>query len=202
MIRHVLFDADGVLQTRPGGWVGPLRPLLGERSEAFLADVMGAEEAGLHGREDFVAVLGSIMAAYGLSGAPADLYAELWLEIGVDEAMLALVHELRAAGLGVHLGTNQQWPRAAYMRESLGYDQLFDESFYSCELGIAKPAPGFFLAAVSTIGAAAGEVLFVDDLAVNVAGAQAAGLAAEQWTLADGLGVLRERLEGHGILAC
>ena len=199
MIRHVLWDADGVLQTRPGGWLAPLEPLLGQRAEAFLTEVMGAEEAGLHGREDFLAVLGSIMTDYGLTVPPAELYAELWLEIGVDETMLELIDELRAAGLGMHLGTNQQSLRAAYMRESLGYDQLFDESFYSCELGVAKPSAGFFETVVHTVGADPGEVLFIDDLAANVAGAHAVGLRAVQWTLGDGIGQLRHQLTALGL---
>ncbi|MGD9957839.1 HAD family hydrolase [Nocardioides sp.] len=200
MIAHVLLDADGVLQSRPGGWLDPLVPLLGDRAEAFLTEAMQSEEDGLHGREDFVAVLGAIMADYGLTVSPADLYAELWLEIGVDPMMLELIEELRGAGLGIHLGTNQQSLRAAYMRESLGYDELFDESFYSCELGAAKPAPAFFEAAVRTIGVDPHQVLFVDDLAVNVAAARDVGLVAEQWTLVDGIGRLRARLTELGLL--
>ena len=35
------------------------------------------------------------------------------------------------------------------MRESLGYDEVFDDLFYSCELGVAKPDPAYFTEAVS-----------------------------------------------------
>lgn len=35
-IRHVLFDADGVLQILPGGWYAAMRPYLGDRLQEFL----------------------------------------------------------------------------------------------------------------------------------------------------------------------
>lgn len=31
-IRHVLFDADGVIQSVPGGWYTAIEPYLGERA--------------------------------------------------------------------------------------------------------------------------------------------------------------------------
>jgi hypothetical protein len=35
-IRHVLFDADGVIQSLPGGWYAAIEPYVGERAEEFL----------------------------------------------------------------------------------------------------------------------------------------------------------------------
>jgi putative hydrolase of the HAD superfamily len=99
----------------------------------------------------------------------------------------------------VHLGTNQQAGRAAYMRDELGYDDLFDESFYSCELGAAKPDPAFFCRVLDRLGAAAPEVLFVDDNEANVVAARECGLAAEHWHLDEGVDLLRDRLAGHGL---
>jgi putative hydrolase of the HAD superfamily len=87
------------------------------------------------------------------------------------------------------------------MRAVLGYDDLFDVSCYSCELGAAKPAPAFFAAAALRIGAEPATILFVDDKAENIVGARAAGLAAEQWCLGDGHDALRTLLARHGIAA-
>lgn len=36
MIRHLLFDADGVLQDIPGGWYAAMEPYLGGKSREFL----------------------------------------------------------------------------------------------------------------------------------------------------------------------
>jgi putative hydrolase of the HAD superfamily len=54
----------------------------------------------------------------------------------------------------------------------------FTELLFSCELGLTKPDPECYTAAVAQLGVAAGEVLFVDDRPENVAGAESAGLRA------------------------
>jgi putative hydrolase of the HAD superfamily len=110
-----------------------------------------------------------------------------------------VVRALREHGYGVHLGTNQERYRAAHMREALGYDVLFDVSCYSCELGAAKPDPAFFAEAVRRIGAEPPVILFIDDTIANVAAARHAGLAAEQWSLADGHDALHALLARHGV---
>jgi len=48
-IRHVLFDADGVLQDVPGGWEAGTEPYLGARTAEFLRRVWDDEVAALTG---------------------------------------------------------------------------------------------------------------------------------------------------------
>lgn len=133
-VRHVLLDADGVLQELPGGWEAALEVL------PHSAD---------------------------------------------------LVAELRSRGYGVHLATNQNPERAAYMRKRLGYDKLVDSSFYSCTVGHAKPDPAYFRKVLATLGAEPAEVGFVDDSAANVAAAREVGLVAHQWRAGDDIDTLR-----------
>ena len=116
-------------------------------------------------------------------------------DISVSEESLALAGRLREAGLGVHLGTNQHRQRGELMRAGLGYDDHFDVSCYSWELGTKKPEPAYFEIAVERIGAAPAQVLFVDDVAANVEAARAVGLHAVHWHL-DGL---LDALAGHGL---
>jgi FMN phosphatase YigB (HAD superfamily) len=64
----------------------------------------------------------------------------------------------------------------------------------SFELGACKPSPKIFAAAAELAGVAPGEILFIDDMAKNVAGAQAAGFDAVQYTTTAALVAdLRER---------
>jgi putative hydrolase of the HAD superfamily len=111
---------------------------------------------------------------------------------------MAVVRDLKEAGYGVHLATNQAAARAVHMRSVLGYDDLFDVSLYSCELGVVKPDPAFFREAARRIGARPEAILFVDDSARNVDGARAAGLVAEHWDLGADR-TLRELLATHGV---
>lgn len=144
VVDHVLLDADGVLQYLPGGWLDAVEPFVGERTAEFLDDVWTDEKPSLRGDGDFLTELGRAIEKYGVEASLEELYPAVWHSIHVEPSSIDLVHRLRAAGYGVHLGTNQEQHRSAYMRSSLGYDDLFDVSCYSCELGVAKPDSGFF----------------------------------------------------------
>ncbi|MEO9325058.1 HAD-IA family hydrolase [Nocardioides sp. C4-1] len=196
---HVLLDADGVLQDLPGGWFEGVRPWLGDRAEQFIHDSWATEAACLRGEADFLEHLGAHLAAYAVDVAVEELFAAVWTSIEVVPSSIELVHRLRAAGYGVHLGTNQERHRAAYMRTTLGYDELFDVSCYSYELGAVKPEPAYFERAVERIGVGPGEVVFVDDRLDNVESARSVGLAGVHWTFLDGLAELESQLARHGV---
>ena len=199
-VRHVLLDADGVLQSVPGGWLAAVEPFIGDGALEFLEQAWTDELPALRGEGDFLAEFERAVERRGLDVDARAFYAAVWHAIEVAPESIELVHRLRAAGYGVHLGTNQERHRAAYMRATLGYDDLFDVSCYSCDLGAVKPETSFFERALSLIGAAPAEVLFVDDSLPNVLGARAAGLASEHWDLTRGLPALLELLARHGVV--
>ena len=195
-IAHLLFDADGVLQTWLPGTLDSLRALpqsppsdvvLSEQPQvgpnvaqdllvsAFLKAVFVAEEPCLRGEADFAEQLQPVLAAWGVQ-QPLSQVLQIWRSIDPYPDMFELIKQLRGAGVQCHLATNQQSTRAAYMRNDLGYDALFDQSFYSCDLGVAKPDPEYFHRILSSLGVSASQVLFVDDRADNVAAAVGVGL--------------------------
>jgi putative hydrolase of the HAD superfamily len=200
-IRHVLFDADGVLQDLPGGWYSAMEPYLGDRARDFLHETWSDELPMLAGQGDYLPVLAASLAKYGVSTPVAEVYDAVWKNIVLIEESLDIVRTLKRNGYGVHLGTNQECYRGAHMRSALGYDDLFDVSCYSYDLGVAKPDPAFFSRAAERIGAEVASILFIDDTARNVAGARAAGLHAEQWDFAQGHDTLGELLATHGVNA-
>ena len=85
------------------------------------------------------------------------------------------------------------------MRTVLRYDDIFDTSCYSYDLGYAKPDPAFFAEAARRIGAAASTILFIDDNAANVEGARAAGFASVHWDVERGHEALIELLAQYGV---
>lgn len=195
-VRHVLLDADGVLQRLRGDWPDSFVRIFGDRAEEFARRIEVAEQPSLRGEVPFTPVLATELRNFGIDSDVEDVYA-VWLDVVVDERTRALVHDLRARGLGVHLATNQNPERRDHMRAVLGYDQLFDHSFYSCELGEAKPDAAYFLAILGRLQADAADVLFIDDNAANVAGARDVGLLAEQWELDEGHDRLARLLAHH-----
>jgi putative hydrolase of the HAD superfamily len=73
---------------------------------------------------------------------------------------------------------------------------LFDHRFLSFELGLLKPDIAAFAQVAGLLGVPAGRVLFLDDNAVNVAGATAAGFQAVR---AVGVEEARQRLAEAGV---
>ncbi len=198
-IGHVLFDADGVLQELPGGWRARVRPYLGERAEEFLELTWREEGPCLEGAVDYLPLLARHLELFGVTVPAERFFYDVWCDLRVDERSVALVRALRARGLGVHLATNQEMHRTAYMRDTLGYDRLFELSFYSWQVGHAKPSPRFFETVLERLDASGAEVLFIDDTAENVDAARRAGLHAEHWSLEWGHERLVAALGAHGL---
>lgn len=199
-VRILLLDADGVIQMPTAGWRDAVASLCADadRVEAFLEAVFAAERPCLTGDGDFPAALSDVLRRWD---SPASLgeALDLWTRIEPREDLLRLVDSLRNAGIRVGLATNQQSVRAAYMIDALRYGERFDDLFFSCHLGHAKPGPGYFRAVLSSLDCPGSEVLFVDDHARNVAAARESGFNAEIYDLSTGVEGMRTLLAGHGI---
>ena len=199
MIRHVLLDADGVMQRGVGSFLETMQRHLGEDAIEFLTRSFPEDGPVLRGEAEVVPLLAAALLERGSDADAEQLFTEVWLAIEVLPESIALARSLRASGLGVHLGTNQDSSRAAYMKAELGYADVFDTSFYSCDLGCAKPSAAFFDRVVAELGVDPDEVLFVDDSQPNVDGARGAGLHAERWEIDEGMPALRDLLAAHGL---
>ncbi|MGM7697308.1 HAD-IA family hydrolase [Microbacterium sp. A84] len=200
MPQHVLFDADDVIQFTPGGWVAAIEPHVGARVDEFISGLGPIEAPSMIGAGEFLPALGERLVEFGSASTAATLHADAWCRIAVDEASLAVVQSVRRSGLGAHLGTNQGSDRAAYMRSVLKYDDHFDESFYSCEVGFAKPDPQFFVRVAQLLAADPDSILFIDDRADNMESARSVGLGGIHWRREDGHDVLIAALVAHGVL--
>jgi putative hydrolase of the HAD superfamily len=196
----ILFDADGVLQATDEKWFYAMTALIGtddeEQVERFFGDTMAAELSSLAGHRPFEGPLGEVLSRWNVT-KPAAEVLRLWHHVDVDRDVVAAVQELRADGVRCALATNQHPERAAYMRENLGYDAVFDDLFYSCDLGVAKPDPAYFTEAVRRLGTEPGRTLLLDDNRDNVAGAKEAGLLAELFAINGGRAELDRILEAY-----
>ncbi len=81
----------------------------------------------------------------------------------------------------------------------LNYREIFEQEFYSCHLGIAKPKPEFFEEITIRLGQPAASILFVDDRMENVLAARKVGLRAEVYDAATGAPILYEILHSHDL---
>ena len=202
-ISTILFDADGVLQSIEPGWEQEMTSFLGPRAAtdgpAFLYEIFVAERPTMTGRTDFADAVSAVLRRFDVS-ASVDAVLAPSTRIVPDTTMIEAVQDLRGAGLQCCLATNQQSRRAAVMRANLGYDQVFDRQFYSCDLGLAKPDPAYFAAIAEVLGADPASILFVDDNEENVAGARTAGLRADVFARNAGRPMLEAILRRQGVL--
>lgn len=198
-VRALLVDADGVLQRNPAGWDDDVRRFVAPAdADAFTDDLWDAEAAALRGECGFAEVVAAVAHRWGFAGREDELLV-LWRQVEVSEDVLGLVRDLRASGLGCHLVTNQNDVRASYLRHDLGYDDVFDRCFCSCEVGTTKDDPAFFEQVRDELGLAPDELLLVDDSPEHAESARLLGLRAVTWQLEDGLPALHERLGAAGL---
>jgi putative hydrolase of the HAD superfamily len=198
-ITAVLFDADGVIQRPTVDWRAALASYVDASvADDFVVDLWESEKPTIAGKGDFRDAIGEVLTRWG-STKPADEVLDLWSRFEAEPVVVGWIQELRSQGIGCHLATNQQTYRRAVMNDERGYGDWFDQSFYSCDLGLAKPDPAYFRAILTAIDQPASSVLFIDDNAANIEGALSVGLNAELYDLSSGTDVLRDLLNRYGL---
>ena len=179
-IQAILFDADGVVQRQRAEFRSILSDMLGSSQDdidVFLRDIFKAEYPALTGQRNFVEDLADVLLKWNCRGTVQDAL-RAWEQIHVDDDMINMINTLRASGTYCGLATNQQQYRARYMSETLGYREVFDWQFYSCEIGYMKPNICYFQTILKEIAIPPGNVLFIDDHEPNVRAARQVDLNA------------------------
>src|SRR2546427_3689581 len=118
--------------------------------------------------------------------ALVDAYARpiLLLPPAVDDGALAALETLKGAGYKLALVSNIMRTPGATLRQLLGQFRLlgyFEQTTFSDEVGIRKPAPEIFALTLRAIGGGAAAAVHVGgDPVVDVQGGQAAGVRGVQ----------------------
>ena len=194
----VLFDLGGVLIEVPG--VHVMLELTGIASEEELwrrwlaCRWVRSFESGGCSAAEFAA---GVVADWQLKLSPAAFLEgfQAW-PAGPLPGAAELVTQTRASvATGCFSNTNALHWRDHIARWPL--TGLFDHRFLSFELGLVKPDTAAFAQVAERLKVPAERVLFIDDNAVNVAGAAAAGFQAAR---AAGVAEARQRLAEAAVL--
>ena len=106
--------------------------------------------------------------------------ADYFAADALDHEAIAQLRRIRASGTAVALLSNESRSLPARLTQ-LGIIDLFSPLLVSAYLGIMKPDPRAFHAALALLDLPPAQVVFVDDLAANVEAAAALGIQAIQY---------------------
>jgi putative hydrolase of the HAD superfamily len=193
-IDAVVFDYGGVLTTplrvstpqwlaadgiRPDSFAETMQDWLG-RDAPPDSPVHRLETGELPGADFERLFAARLVTEDGTPVVASGLLRRLFAGMAVDEAMMALVRDLRAAGLLVGLLSNS-WANT-YPDELLA---LFDAVVISGDVGLRKPDPVIYRLVLDKLAVRADRSVFVDDAPVNVAAAEELGMLGIRHTDAD-----------------
>lgn len=200
-VRTILFDFDGTLVFhRPDSFdvitafcaeIGqPLTPEAERRGrrlrhEYFVDPVIRDEIGGLSGDEFWAHFNRFLLEGLGIEGDLGRFVQELGgrfdrveLTYHCPQAGCRTLSGLRTRGYRLGLITNREnVPRFYELLEEMQLGSYFALTLASGEVGVSKPNPGIFYAAMERLGATASESLYIgDNYWADVVGARRAGI--------------------------
>jgi len=173
----IIFDLGNVILP-----FDPLRPcgVLGERAGIGALDACqiiyrnNLERQFEQGKLDGEQFTAGVAATLGIDLEP-DSFHDLWIDMFVEnEAVSEIVRQLKPRHRLVLLSNINPW-HWHYVREKFPILTKFDAVVLSYEEGALKPHPAIYRAALEKTGSAE-RVIFIDDMAINAAGAQVLGI--------------------------
>lgn len=194
LIHAILFDADGVVVNPMMQFSRHLSQVYGISQERTRDFFHGVFNQCLLGQARLENVLPPFLSEWSWS-ASLDEFITTWMreDHHVDDRLVQSILSLRKNGYLCCLATSQECHRAKYMRHEMGFDQLFDRLFFSCELGCMKPNPEFSAKIEQQLGITGKAILFWDDSQLNVDAAREWGWNAQLYTSFDDF---EERISG------
>lgn len=94
----------------------------------------------------------------------------------LNDDMVQFIHDLKEAGLPIAILTNNVKEFREWWWPLMDFDSIFDAVVDSHEVKMRKPNPEIYHLTMNRIGATPERTVFLDDLAANVAAANAVGM--------------------------
>lgn len=192
--RALLIDFGGVLTAPLGQAFGRLDAELGLEPGTALSlfgthegarRALSEHEKGLVDDAGFEAAFGAALAEAGASldgtsaGGGGDRVGKRGLlellneGLEIDEAMVAVVAEIRGVGVPVALVSNAL---GSTLYDGVDLAEIADSAVISAEIGVRKPSRQIYRVACERLGVAPEVSLMVDDLQQNLDGAARIGI--------------------------
>jgi putative hydrolase of the HAD superfamily len=210
-VRAVWTDFGGVLAAADDKALASLCRRLGVRPELLRRAAM--KVAASFGTEDLMEPLDTPLVSeaewtalveaaleedFGVRVRIGDLGAAWFEGREVDHAWLDQLRAARSAGVFVGMISNMVPAWDAHWRALVPADELFDHVLLSYRVGCRKPMPRIYELASRAADVPPAQCVLIDDLALNCAGAEAAGWRAIRFTDAAAAAAQLARLVAAG----
>jgi putative hydrolase of the HAD superfamily len=163
------FEKFGELHGAPPGLILELL-----RHDAAAQKLLVDHECGRIDADVFDRGFAERLCAHGVKVRPDRLSARMQAGLRRDDDTVALIEELRAAGVPIALVSNA-FGRDCY--EGFDLDALADAVVISSEVGVRKPSRRIYAIACERLGIDPRRAVMVDDLPQNLDGAARLGIA-------------------------
>jgi putative hydrolase of the HAD superfamily len=188
MVKTVFFDFGGVIAFDPGMEIVHKMAVfagIADEKEFFRQLMVGRHDfdrgtlKGLdYYRQTLAACGAGALDEEGLK-VLVDMDINSWTNL--DPESMALVRDLRQAGLRTGIFSNQPHEFRDRIWPNLPVAQFFNIGIYSCDLELAKPDPAIYRIAIEAAGCAPGEIVFFDDRRDNIDRAKELGIRGCLW---------------------
>ena len=197
-IRFVLFDLGGVLFQLAG--IRAFGEMIGEHNEKEVLRLwvinpwVQRYDRGACSSAEFAA---GMVAHFRLDIEPSEFFARFrtWVP-GPHDGALELVRSTKASGVTIACLSNTNEAHWSADNGLALFTEQFDRSFLSFEIGHVKPERGAFEYVVTELDCAPAEILFLDDVQVNVDAAREFGIDA---VCAGGVNAVRAILSARAL---
>lgn len=186
-MQIVLFDVDGVLvhgyHARPElcrCWDENIEEDFGIDRERFKNEFIFGPfiKEVIIGKKDLKKSLSDILPNLGCKEDPQK-FIDYWLknDSKINYDLLEKVKILKESKkVRLFIATNQEHNRAKYLMHSLGFDQYFEDIFYSARIGSLKPSREYFQYISDSLNLSDNQKpIFFDDTPNVIAGAKEFG---------------------------
>lgn len=180
----IVFDLGGVLMEHDiPGCIEKFKRILGDNfnrlglgtdGEGEADALMGRYERGLVTTREYV---GTILG-WCIPGTSARDVEDAWntMHAGIPLCRIEKLKQLKAEGYTLYLlSNNNELHWQDVLNRVPDFNSLFDDVFLSFREHVSKPDPKLFNILMERTGAAAEDILFVDDLRANRLAAEAIG---------------------------
>jgi putative hydrolase of the HAD superfamily len=136
----------------------------------------------------------SILAAAGLpedaalAGTMYQIDTDGWKALNGET--VRLMEDIKAAGFKLGILSNMPQDFLDLARKIYPVFSLPHVGIFSCETGSVKPEPAIYRTLITALGCSPGEIVFFDDMPVNVEGAAAVGIRSFLWQDAEAARIL------------